>query len=488
MLTMSQASGASLGEAKSAPGWLGRSMPHPRARHPSAARRAPRPPPISPAPHPTETAASTLPLHTAVQDWLLRVLPHAALHRPAVKRLALLVTGLLAGDGATASGLAAALHPLAITPARELSIQRRIARAEADPQLDPLRVLPALFAPLLPTLLRAALAAHAANEPSGPAHHRRFVALRLVVDATTKGDAAHVLTVGLAYQGLVLPLLVGCWEQNAPLPPGQYMAEVLALLGALNRLLPAELRDHVLLLADRLFGTPAMLDLLGGLGWHWVLRVQGQTRVRGADGGERAVRELAPTPGSLWAAEATAPPDPAAPVAAFKAAGWRPCRVVAAWLVGQDEPWLLLTDLAASLARLRDYAARWAIERLFLSWKSHGFDLEAAGLADPARLGRLLTGLIIATLWRLAAAGAVAGGHLADLARRRPQPRQLPLLDAGAPPPPPWPAKFSLLTWGARQFREVSPRWGTPALCWAFPDWDAPPWSQRCCEAYYGAA
>lgn len=466
-------------------------MPQVAGRRRSPARHVPRVPAPSPPPLPDSTAATTDPLYATVLAWLLQVLPRAAFHRPTCKRLALLVTGLLAGDRATGSELAATVHRLQITPARELSIQRRIARLEADPQLDPARVLPALFGPLLPTLLKSALAAHSANEPSGAFHHARFLAVRLVLDGTAKGDRVHILSIGLAYQGLVLPLAVRSWEQNAPRPTGEYMAQVIGLLSEVNGLLPPALRPHVLFLGDRGFGTPAVLDLLGSLGWHWVLRVQEQTRVRQANGQERELRDLAPAPGHVWATPADLPPDATTPIAAFKHAGWRACQVVAAWLVGQAEPWLLLTDLPASGARLREYAQRWAIERLFLSWKAHGFDLEAVGIADPAQLGRLLTGLVVATLWRLAAAAPIAADHLADLARRMPHPRQLPL--PWEPPEtlratPPWPAKFSLFTWGAKQFREVSPRWGTPHLCWAFPDWDAPPWSQRCRDVYYGAA
>jgi len=493
MLEESQASGAIGHIQTNAPGWLRRSMPQVARPRRSSARRVPHARSVPPPPPSESTPSATQPVYRSVVAWLLGLLPQAGFHRPTCKRLALLVSGLLAGDSATTSALAATIHQLHLSPAREASIHRRIARTEDDPQLDPPYVLPALFRALLPTLLKSALNAHRANEASGPLHHARFLAVRLVLDATSKGDNVFVLTLGLAYQGLVLPLGLRTWAQNEPLPQGEYMAQVSSLLSEIQGALPAVLRAHVLFLADRGFCTPAVLDLVASVGWHWVLRVQDQTRVRAATGDEWAIRALAPAPGRVWAADAAVPPDRATPIEAFKKAGWRPCQVVAVWLVGQDEPWLLLTDLPATLARLREYAQRWAIERLFLSWKSHGFDLEAVGIADPARLGRLLTGLVIATLWRLAAAAPLAAQQLTDLSRRMPQPRQLPLpWDPPAAGPttltPPWPAKFSLFTWGTKQFREVSPCVGTPELWWAFPDWDAPSWSQQCCTAYYGAA
>lgn len=463
------------------------------ARRRAPSRRVPRPNPAPIVERVESTAASPTPLYATVLAWLLAVLPRAEFHRPTCKRLALLVTGLLAGETATTSGLADTLAGLAITPARELSIHRRIARSEADPQLDPSWVLPALFRPLLPTLLQSVLASHAATEPSGAFHHARFIGVRLVLDGCSKGEAVHFLTLGLAYQGLVLPLAVRCWEQNVPLPTGEYRAQVISLLSEVNLLLPPALRDHVLFLADRLYGTSPMLDVLSSVGWHWVLRVQGQTRICKADGTEWAVATLAPAPGRIWVNESDLPPDPATPIAAFKQAGWRPCRVVAAWLEGQAEPWLLVTDLSARAERLADYAQRWAIERLFLSWKSHGFDLDAVGIGDPARFSRLLTGLVVATLWRLAAAAPVARHHRADLARRTPRPRQLPLsfeptTTSPVTPTPPWPAKFSLFTWGTKTFHHLDPRSRTPELCWAFPGWDEPPWSQQCVNAYYNGA
>ena len=64
-----------------------------------------------------------------------------------------------------------------------------------------------------------------------------------------------------------------------------------------------------------------------------------------------------------------------------------------------DQPALavLSTDPDLGAAEiLRRYAQRWAIERLFLSWKSHGWQLEQVGLSDLTRIRSLLTGLVLA--------------------------------------------------------------------------------------------
>jgi hypothetical protein len=430
-------------------------------------------------------------LYEAVLGWAERRLAARGYPRPLLKRLALLLAGLLAGERASVGGVAGAARRLAPGAAKEESVARRLQRALRDARLDPQALLPDLYGAELPDLLAGQVAAHAANRGAGPAHHRRFRPLRLVLDETSVGGRAHVLVCGLAFGGLVLPLAARCWEQNAPLPEGEYWAQLGGLLWEVQGLLPPELRAHAVLLADRAYGVPRLLDLLAGLGWGWVVRVQGQARVRLPDGGERPIRELAPRPGAGWqgaAGEAEA---------AFKGAGWRPCRAGATWAVGEAEPWLLLADPDAAGDWAAEYGRRWAIERTFLAWKGHGWDLERCGLRDPQRLGRLLSGLALATLWRLAMALPLAAALLGDLAARAaarpPAPAravQLPLPWAARPTPPrrrPWAAKFSLLSWGAKAARAVDLRTATPPLLWQLPDWDAPTWSALCRRAYHAA-
>lgn len=307
-----------------------------------------------------QQAARLRPLYETVREWVTTVVAGQGYPQPAAKRVALLVTGLIAGERATESGLASTLAGLAITGSKEESIARRLQRIWTDERLDPRRLLPAVFQAGLPWLLAGLVAAHAANEASGAGHHRRFRPVRLIIDETSTADHVHLLVIGLAYQGLVLPVTVRCWQQNAPLPAGEYWGHLGDSLWEVYRLLPPELRDHVLVLADRGYGSPRLLDQLAALGWSSVVRCQDQTRIRLPDGTVCPVRQLAPRPGAVWPGGFTTPAEaaPDEPVAVFKTAGWRPCRVVAVWQVGSAEPWLLLTDLPAQAARLRDYAAR----------------------------------------------------------------------------------------------------------------------------------
>lgn len=452
------------------------------------------------------------PLYDGLLGWLETLLAGSGHNRPAQKRLALLGASLLAPGGdhgahGTPAGVAHTAFGLGIgTATQEASVARRVARLLDDPHLDPARLLPDLTRALLPVLLTEVERTHAhtigtttSHADHARGHHGRWIGVRVVVDETTKDDGVHVLVVGLAYRGTVVPLALRTWPQNEPLPEGAYWSAVGQALWDVHAALPAVLRAHVLVLADRGYGVPAFLDLLTALGWQWLVRVQGQIRLRFPDGTERVLRDVVAAPGAAWTGGTTpslpaTPSLPSTPLAVFKKAGWRHAQVVAVWAVGQDEPWLLVTSLRATPARWRDYAVRWAIERLFLTWKSHGWNLEACRVAAPVRLARLLVGYCLATWWLLAAALPGAQAHLAELAshatRRTGRPPtgpgqlRLPLFPLARP----WLAKRSLLTQGQQVFARTACRLATPPLCWTFPDWDAPTWSQQCLTVYHAAA
>jgi hypothetical protein len=428
-------------------------------------------------------------LYATVLAWTQDHLRERGYGRPLCKRLAVLLTGLLAGERATLSHLAARVRQLTLSPAREPSIQRRLTRLLDDPRLDPPRVLADVLASLLPRVLAPLVA-----RPLQPTVGTRTPWVRLVVDETCVADRLHVLVVGLVVPGLALPLAVRCWRQNTALPPGTYWTELSQACWQIQALLPAAVRGHVLLLADRAYGVPQFVDLCRQLGWHYVVRAQGQIHVRlQRQGRARPLRTLVPRPGTAWyggwlLAEARGTPfdgDEATPWV-FHKAGWRRCQVAAAWAVGQAEPWLVLTDLSGTPDQIQEYARRWTIERLFLSWKSHGWDLEACGMTDPARLARLVSGLALATWWRLAFALPQVDAEL-DRLPGAPAPTptgQLPLPWLWAPRPDrrprPWLAKFSLLTWGAKVLQGAALRWTTPPLRWSLPDWTAPSWLAHC--------
>jgi hypothetical protein len=104
----------------------------------------------------------------------------------------------------------------------------------------------------------------------------------------------------------------------------------------------------VVLLADRGLAWPLLVDWCQQHGWHYVLRLQSQTRVCLPDGTSCSARDLAPRRGRRWLGEAEV----------FKKAGWRGANGGATWERGMTEPWLLLTDQRASLRHCRTYGKR----------------------------------------------------------------------------------------------------------------------------------
>jgi hypothetical protein len=436
--------------------------------------------------------SSDLPFYEEVLDWVNTKLRPAGFPKPLCKRLAVIITGLVASEKATIGEVTTAVQALAISKAKDESIARRLQRAFQDTRLDP-SLLPLIFRPLLPELLHSYLLAHAANNGTLPFHHERFMGVVIILDESSKENEVHLLVGGIPFGGVVLPLAVRTWAQNVPLPDGEYWTQLTGLLQEIQQMLPAELRDHVLVTADRAYGVPRMLDILTALDWNWLVRVQGHTVIRLRNGQCHPLRSLVPKPGMLWRSsfsskEATKEREAEA-VGVFQSVGWRGSQVVAMWAEGQDEPWLLLTSLPARQERLVEYAQRWAIERLFLSWKSHGWDIEASGIHDHERLGRLLTVIAVSTFWRLAMALPTALNHLADLAARGSGYLHQLRLPGFAAPARPWAAKFSLLTWGAKVAHTARLAMHTPALCWRLPSWEGRSWEDICrdtCLAAHG--
>lgn len=138
---------------------------------------------------------------------------------PARVRLALLVTGLIAAQSAVLAQIARHLFALDLTAARETaSIARRLRRTLNDAALTSACHLPAVRAALPPCLTRRPL----------------LVAL----DESTDTDRVHLLRAAMPYWGNAVPLAWALWEQNVPLPAGDYWQQVDGFWGRSRRWCP----------------------------------------------------------------------------------------------------------------------------------------------------------------------------------------------------------------------------------------------------------
>ncbi len=432
------------------------------------------PRPIAPAsPAAAPVPGDPRPLVDATREWLASLVAGTGLSLPFVKRTALVLAGLVRADTGIPHQVARAAH--ALLPGAPgtgcplvASVDRRVARALADPRLDPMPFLRQVSPRAVSLLLASVTLAHEAHaracglpgalpDPGHPgdgrrhrdAHdgpHGRWRGVILVLDETSVDSRAHALVAGIAWQGLVLPVAMRTWPQNTRMPEGEWRGAVTGILNDVHDALPPALRAHVTVVADRAQGCGPVFDAVSSLGWSLVVRIQGQARVRLPDRTVLRVRDLAPHPGARWVGEgAVVAPGPGAPPASFP-----------------------LDDGTA--------------------WKSRGWGLERTDVTCPARLGRLLALQAVATWWVLAIAVAAAPAILARLARRQrrraiaaPHPPDAP--DAPRRPWRPREAMDGLFRLGRTILKGADARTSTPPRTWALTGWDAPCWSDQCLAA-----
>jgi Transposase DDE domain len=263
------------------------------------------------------------------------------------------------------SGLLAAVAPGETTPA---ATRRRLERTLANDRIDPDAVWP--------QLARSVLGGWA----GGP--------IVLILDETPNHNDLRCMKITLAYRKRALPIACVCYAlggQPEPMP-----ALVVGLLRQAAACLPAG--AQVTLLADRGLAWPQIVDACGELGWHFVIRLQGQTRVRTSEATECSAAELALKPGARWWGQAEV----------FKKSGWRRARVAACWEKDQDGPWLLVSDRPEGPRLFHRYARRVWTEELFRDEKSQGFHWEKSHVTDPTHAARLVLLIALATYLALA--------------------------------------------------------------------------------------
>jgi hypothetical protein len=370
-------------------------------------------------------------VHEQIQAELERHVD-ARVDRASRARLALLVSGMIEAGSACPARIAAAVRKLGLSEAKTASLERQIRRIENDPELT------------------ASLCVH----PFARAHLRWGCPKRLllILDPTSQDERVVMLSAAVWYRGRALPLAWAVWPANTPLAGPRFWARVEALLKEVAGLLPAGV--PVTWLADRAFGTPAFTDQVAAYGWHWVVRVQGQTRFVDQAEREACVRALVAGPGCRAKRRGWV----------FKKAGWREASVVAFWGRRHTTPLLLVSDLPAGWELIAFYRQRYPIEACFRDYKSSGWQWEKGQVVDLAHVERLLVGMALAS-WLVICAGAQEAAQALG-ATPTGQRRTLP-----------YEGKRSLFTLGLQNFARWVEKLGES--CWQLTDWDAPNWSHQ---------
>jgi hypothetical protein len=204
--------------------------------------------------------------------------------------------------------------------------------------------------------------------------------LILLVDETKLGQHLSVMVVGLAYRGCCIPLAFWCYRPEAwPLGQVRLIEELLCWVA---EGVPDEVKP--LVQADRGIGTsPDLIRVVEALGWHYLFRVQGQTRFQLPDGQSVALDQVV-TKSGQWTGTGKV----------FKKAGWLPAIAHVIWELPYVQAWCLVTNCPAIPARL--YARRYWQEASFRDLKSDGWQWQASRIFSPHHANLLVLVLAIA--------------------------------------------------------------------------------------------
>ncbi len=232
--------------------------------------------------------------------------------------------------------------------------------------------------------------------------------IRLIVDASKVSFGHQLLIVSLAYHRRAIPL-AWTWVGSARGHSSAFKQR--ALLAYVYRLIPPGV--PVLLVGDSEFGAVEVIRQLEVWNWQYVLRQKANHLVKlAAESSWQRFGDLITKPGQkVWLGRGL-----------LTAKHAQPTNLMAYWKVGEDEPWLLATNLPSQRAALRAYRRRMWIEEMFGDMKGHGFDLESTHLCHFLRLTRLTLAVVLLYVWLISTgARAIKNGHrhLVDRKDRR---------------------------------------------------------------------
>lgn len=365
------------------------------------------------------------------------------LPRATRQRLVLFVVGVLLAGTVVLRRVATTQTHIGVSTAQAASHERRLRRILNDPVLGQ-------AVPMYGRVVRRVLRRLRAGQR-----------VWLIVDESGHSTVVRVLLAALWYRGRAVPLAWVLWPAQQP-HDQTYWQDSAALLAQVATSLPPDLR--VTVLGDRAFGCPGFTDLVTAQGWAYLVRTQGQTRLRHPDGTEQALQTLLTQAGTRWMGRGQV----------FKKQGWRTASVVAYWRAPCAEPLLLVSSLPPSGDLVRQYRLRAAIEALFRDWKTSGWQWEASQVRDVAHQAVLVLVLALATLVTLCLGDEAAQPILAQAAqsgRRRP-----------------WHARDSLFRLGRDRLWQRLWQDDTTPLTGELAHFEAPNWSTECWQAARPAA
>jgi hypothetical protein len=257
-------------------------------------------------------------------------------------------------------------------PAKETSVERRLENLLTNPAIHTRR----WYAPIARRWLLAM------------AHTTRQI--RLIWDSTRVGNSYRLLIVSLAFRRRAIPI-AWTWCKGRRGHSSSWVQ--LALLAYVRKLLPQGV--PVLLVGDTEFESGEVQNRLKDWQWSYVLRQKSSNQVRlpGQEHWQDLASLVSQTGQQVWVEQACLTLRHALCT-----------NLLAYWAKGEQEPWLLATNLPSQRATLQAYARRMWVEEMFGDLKGHGFDLESTRLRHFLRLSRLTLAVALLYVWLISTA------------------------------------------------------------------------------------
>jgi hypothetical protein len=231
--------------------------------------------------------------------------------------------------------------------------------------------------------------------------------IRLIADGTRVGFSHQLLIIAIAYRRRALPV---AWTWVRSSRGHSSACKQRALLAYVQGLLPPGI--PALLVGDSEFGSIPVIRQLDAWNWHYVLRQRGYNMVKLPQSDWQHFDSVMDHPGQrVWLGRGRLTQKHAYPV-----------NLLAYWREGEEDPWLLATNLPSPHPALLAYRRRMWIEEMFGDLKGNGFDLESTHLRHFERLSRLTLAVVLLYSWLVSTgARAIRNGlrHLVDRTNRR---------------------------------------------------------------------
>jgi hypothetical protein len=218
--------------------------------------------------------------------------------------------------------------------------------------------------------------------------------LYLSLDTSLYWDEYCLVRLAVVHRGRALPLV---WRVLKHKSAAVAFSDYREMLWQGAKRLPAGVK--VVLLADRGFvHHQAMHMMRTELGWHYRIRLKGNTWIWRAGKGWRQLKDFHLQRGEALCLHT---------VKLHKQQGYGPVHVALGYNNVNGEFWAIVSDEPTNLQTFREYGLRFDIEEAFLDDQSAGWNLQKSELRSVCALSRLWFLLAVATLYVTAQGVAV---------------------------------------------------------------------------------